>query len=353
MAEPESKRGGAGGRGGPGPASSLLGATGKAGLDGRGVKRATFEDTASQDRLSAPAWAKASIAPTVTSWQPSGPAEPPRPPPREATGGVGPPSAATRERLARPRKATRTIPPGPPIEPSRGTRDGGADPRVQADTESMAGQAGPFDSNRGGEPQIPPGMMLISEDELAEREAEIEEALRQPYLEAAQKLGTALSQLELRLRDDVVDLAAKIASALVGRAFELDRKLTLDVAQRALKLLGAIERVVVKCSPLDAELLRAQLPDLARMEAGRNVEVIVKPSDDIKPGGVLMTFDGGVVDAREEKRLERIVEAVKSAMQDVDQRVAERAETLAKEAQAHGDGVASGAQRGADRGREP
>lgn len=327
MAQPESKRGGGGVRGGPGPASSLLGATGAG-----AVKRASFEDVPPHERLTAPAWAKATIAPTVTSWQPTGPAEPPRPPPREATGGVGPPSAATRERLARPRKVTRTVPPGPPIEPSKGARgDAGAwgESRVQADTELMAGAP---ETARAGEPQIPPGMILISEEELAEREAEIEEALRQPYLDAAEKLGLALVQLELRLRDDVVDLAAKIASALVGRAFELDRKLTLDVAQRALKLLGAIERVVVKCSPLDADSLREQLPGLARMEAGRNVEVIVKPSDDIRPGGVLMTFDGGVVDAREEKRLERIVEAVKAAVQDVDQRVAERAELLAKEA---------------------
>lgn len=166
------------------------------------------------------------------------------------------------------------------------------------------------------EPAIPDGMLLVSEEALAEREEAIVEALRKPYLDAATSLVQAIDELETRLTDDVVELAAKIAQALTYREFAADRTLILEVAQRALRLVGPLERLTVRCAPEDAELLRDNLPALARMEVGRPVEVLVRPSDDIMPGGLLLTFDGGVVDAREERRAARIVEAVKAAIRE-------------------------------------
>lgn len=165
---------------------------------------------------------------------------------------------------------------------------------------------------------IPDGMMLVSEEMLAQREDAIVEALRAPYLEAATKLMAAVDELESRLRDDVVELAARIAQTLVHRELRTDRSVVLEVAQRALRLVGPLERLTVRCAPEDAELLRENLPGLARVEVGRVVEVLVRPSDDILPGGLVLTFEGGVVDAREERRLARIVEAVKMALRDAE-----------------------------------
>ncbi len=170
----------------------------------------------------------------------------------------------------------------------------------------------------GSEPVIPDGMILVSEEALAEREDAIVEALRTPYLEAARKLLLIADEVETRLRDDVVELSARIAQALVYRELKTDRAVILEVAQRALRLVGPLERLTVRCAPEDAELLRENLPGLARAEVGRVVEVLVRPSDDIMPGGLLLTFEGGVVDAREERRLARITEAVKTALHDVE-----------------------------------
>lgn len=169
------------------------------------------------------------------------------------------------------------------------------------------------------EPTIPEGMLLVSEEALAEREEAIVEALRKPYLDAARSLVIAIDELETRLTDDVVELAARIASALTYREFVGDKTLILEVAQRALRLVGPLERLTVRCAPEDAELLRDNLPALARVEVGRAVEVVVRPSDDIMPGGLVLTFDGGVVDAREERRSARIVEAVKAAIREANQ----------------------------------
>jgi len=159
----------------------------------------------------------------------------------------------------------------------------------------------------------------VSEEALAEREEAIVEALRKPYLDAARSLVIAIDELETRLTDDVVELAARIASALTYREFVGDKTLILEVAQRALRLVGPLERLTVRCAPEDAELLRDNLPALARVEVGRAVEVVVRPSDDIMPGGLVLTFDGGVVDAREERRSARIVEAVKAAIREANQ----------------------------------
>lgn len=166
---------------------------------------------------------------------------------------------------------------------------------------------------------IPEGMLLVSEEALAEREEAIVEALRKPYLDAARSMLQAIDELETRLTDDIVDLAARIAQALTYREFTTDKTLVLEVAQRALRLVGPLERLTVRCAPEDAELLRDNLPALARVEVGRAVEVVVRPSDDIMPGGLLLTFDGGVVDAREERRAARIVEAVKAAIREARQ----------------------------------
>lgn len=174
---------------------------------------------------------------------------------------------------------------------------------------------------------IPEGMLLVSEEALAEREEAIVEALRKPYLDAARSMLQAVDELETRLTDDIVDLAGRIAQALTYREFTTDKTLVLEVAQRALRLVGPLERLTVRCAPEDAELLRDNLPALARVEVGRAVEVVVRPSDDIMPGGLLLTFDGGVVDAREERRAARIVEAVKTAIREARQdQAAEEAE---------------------------
>lgn len=168
------------------------------------------------------------------------------------------------------------------------------------------------------EPTIPPGMILISREELVERESEIRDEYRKHYLASATRLREAIGELETRLREDVVDLAARIATVLVQRAIEQDRNITLDIARRTLRRLGPVERIIVKCAESDADLLRERLSVVASTEMGQPVEVLVRPSIDIDAGGLVVTFDGGVVDAREDKRLARIVEAVKAAVRESD-----------------------------------
>ena len=278
------------------------------------VRKAAFgPDPAKSDRPFAPdvtpAWAKTVRAGTVVSWtpgsaneRPSMPAPDPIERPTPRTSGSKRPGGDDQ---------------GPRTLSAR--RPGGDDTAPRTASAKRPTPGDPGDAGRGAsEPVIPPGMVLISQDELTRREAELTDALRAPYLEAAQRLMSVVGEIEQRVREDVVDMAARIAAVLMQRAVKLDRTITLDIARRALRRLGPIERVIVKCAESDADLLREHLPALARSEVGQMVEVVVRPSDDIRPGGVMLTFDGGVVDAREERRLARIVDAVKAAVLDND-----------------------------------
>lgn len=236
-------------------------------------------------------WAKGQNQPSVVSWAPPGAELPPNE--------VAEAPPIERERPV-PRTASARRPqPSAPVD-------------AQSDPPPRAAEP------RTSEPTIPAGMILISREELAERESEIRDEYRGPYLAAAARLRDAISELEQRLREDIVDLSARIASALVQRALRHDRTITLDIARRALRRLGPVERLIVKCAESDAELLRERLAAVARSEMGQPVEVLVRASEDIEPGGLVLSFEGGVVDAREEQRLARIVEAVKAAVREND-----------------------------------
>lgn len=187
-----------------------------------------------------------------------------------------------------------------------------APPRSPAEEEpSTAAPEAP------AEPTIPPGSFIVSEADLEAREQELVALLREPFRDAARELKAAAIELQQRLHEDLVDLAGRFAQALIYREVRLDRGIMLDIAHRALRMAGTLERVVIKCSEEDAPFLREELGEVARSEAGQaSVEVIVRPSDDIDVGGCLLTFEGGIVDARNEKRLDRLMEAVKAAVAD-------------------------------------
>jgi len=77
-----------------------------------------------------------------------------------------------------------------------------------------------------------------------------------------------------------------------------------------------VSRMTLKCAEEDAPFLREQIDEAVRSEAGRAIEVTVRPSADIDIGGCLLTFDSGIVDARVPQQLSRLADAVKAALHD-------------------------------------
>jgi len=140
----------------------------------------------------------------------------------------------------------------------------------------------------------------------------------------------AVGELEQRLYDDVVDLAVRLAEAVVRRTVEIDRDVLLENTRRALRTAGPVSRMTLKCAAEDAPFLRERIEDLVKSEVGRAIEVTVRPSDDIDLGGCLLTFDSGIVDARIPQQLSRLADAVKATLHDT---AAKRAATREAEAE--------------------
>ncbi|MCC6620530.1 MAG: hypothetical protein IT385_04705 [Deltaproteobacteria bacterium] len=263
-----------------------------------------------------PAWAR-DKKDAVTPWSPTSrggsggaTADKRAPDGERARGGAGAPTTPRSRTEKRPRVQGPTRPQAP-----AGTAPGQPPEHAAAalDAALAAGQA----PGAAATPTIPPGSIVLTPEELEAHEQAMIEAYREPYLEAARRLDEAAAELVSRTHEDIVLLAARLAEALLHRALKEDRTVLIEVLQRAFRLAGPLEHVTVRCASEDAELIRERAPGLARGETGRAVDVVVRPSDDISPGGCVLTWEGGVVDARNERRLERLVDAVKNALAEV------------------------------------
>ena len=142
-----------------------------------------------------------------------------------------------------------------------------------------------------------------------ELENELNE-VRSQYAESVKTLRRASFELSLRVDRDVVRLARRLAEVIVRRKIELEADVVIEGLKAAFRLAGPMEKVTVKCSPDDVEFLRSQSEAIAHDHLGRWVEVAVQPSADIDRGGVLLLYEGGVVDARLPSQLDRLTALV-------------------------------------------
>jgi flagellar biosynthesis/type III secretory pathway protein FliH len=162
-------------------------------------------------------------------------------------------------------------------------------------------------------------MQLVAEAELAAREAALLSAAQEPYAEGARRFSRGLLDLERGLRDDAIELAKRMARAILQRELTVDPGLVAQVAGRALSVLGPVEHVTIACAEADVPLLEAALPQLSQPSAGHSVALTLQPHAELERGGVLLSFDGGLVDARVERQLDRLLDAIRVASLDPDQ----------------------------------
>ena len=132
-------------------------------------------------------------------------------------------------------------------------------------------------------------------------------------IESCQRLMTGINAgrvaWEAAARRDLIELAVAIARRVARHVGERDREAVLENLEEAVRLAGTRSEVSIVVSPLDAEAAREfARPLVEGREQCRHVRVVEDAA--VSPGGCLIQWSGGAVDARLETQLDRIEAAL-------------------------------------------
>ena len=140
--------------------------------------------------------------------------------------------------------------------------------------------------------------------------AQVSAQLRELAARWAQTLELLHQHMPAHVADaktDLVRLAVAIAERVTHQEAFRNRNVTPAVVEETLRTVGAARRVALHVDPGEMDMLEQYLPDLlAKMRAVEEVELT--PDDTVGPGGCVLRFGGGTVDARMETQVRRIAD---------------------------------------------
>ncbi|HEY4329425.1 MAG TPA: FliH/SctL family protein [Phycisphaerae bacterium] len=108
-------------------------------------------------------------------------------------------------------------------------------------------------------------------------------------------------------RTDLVRLAVAIAGRVTRAEALRNRQVAPAIVEETLRMLNTTRRIALHVHPSEIETLEAYLPDL--LTKMRSIEEIeLTPDDTVTPGGCIVRFGAGQIDARIETQLQRIAD---------------------------------------------
>jgi flagellar assembly protein FliH len=108
-------------------------------------------------------------------------------------------------------------------------------------------------------------------------------------------------------RMDLVALAVAIARRVTHQEAKVNPQVTAAVVEETLRTAGAARRVALSINPAEADMMAEYLPGL--LSKLRSIEEVELTEDEgISPGGCVLRFGSGKIDARIETQLDRIAE---------------------------------------------
>ena len=188
------------------------------------------------------------------------------------------------------------------------------------------------------------------EEALQQVAAQLEQ-VQQSWIEAASQWDAYCRTVQREARQDVLELALRLAEKIVHRAVQCDDTIVLDQVRCALTHALGDHDVTVRIAPGERPVLEAAMPKL--MEQWTRFEHVKLVDDEaVRPGGCVVSFGQGQVDATLETQLRRAVELllpepqvpaaaastpdeteVDAAVEHLDQSTSEAAETMAAPAE--------------------
>ena len=183
---------------------------------------------------------------------------------------------------------------------------------AQAKSESLADQLHQEAEKQGHSDGLEKGLAEGREQGRAEALAESSEQLRQ--LSAAwSQVATDWEQqridMEREARQAVLEFALSAAEKIVHRVIEVDESVVVDQAAQALSLVLSAHDASVRIHPVDRPMLEDAMPELIKELASlEHIELV--DDETITPGGCIVAFGQGRIDATVERQLQRLVDLI-------------------------------------------
>jgi len=183
---------------------------------------------------------------------------------------------------------------------------------AQAKAEQLAQARGDEAEKRGYQDGLEKGLAEGREQGRAEALTESSEQLRQ--LSAAwSQVATDWEQqridMEREARQAVLEFALSAAEKIVHRVIEVDESVVVDQAAQALSLVLSAHDASVRIHPVDRPMLEDAMPELVKELASLNhIELV--DDEDITPGGCVVAFGQGRIDATIERQLQRLIDLI-------------------------------------------
>jgi flagellar assembly protein FliH len=183
---------------------------------------------------------------------------------------------------------------------------------AQARSESLAHQAHEEAQQQGYAAGLEKGVAEGREQGRGEALAETAEQLRQ-LMAAWSQVATDWEQqrvdMEREARQAVLEFALSAAEKIVHRVIEVDESVIVDQAAQALSLVLSAQDASVRIHPVDRPLLEDAMPQLIQ-ELDTIEHIELKDDEEITPGGCVVAFGQGRIDATIERQLQRLVDLI-------------------------------------------
>lgn len=146
-------------------------------------------------------------------------------------------------------------------------------------------------------------------DALASAREEVE-AIRAAARDVLKQAEEIFQEKARMLENELINLAVEMAEKMVYMQITLDQETIVSVAREALQLISDREQVIFFVNPAEADILRGKKEEFLQLLPRRTVVEIV-PDASIKPGGLRIETEQGLVDATTDQRWSRLLEAIK------------------------------------------
>lgn len=183
---------------------------------------------------------------------------------------------------------------------------------ARSESESRAGELEEQAKAQGHAEGLEQGLAEGREQGRAEALAETAEQLRQltaAWSQVATDWEQQRVEMEREARQAVLDFALSAVEKIVHRVIEVDESVVVDQAAQALSLVLSSQDASVSVHPLDRPLLQDALPELVKELATiEHIELV--DDESITPGGCIVSFGHGRIDATIERQLERLTDLI-------------------------------------------